>query len=82
MVRAQRLDDRRATVIVGDRDSGVPNRTDRIGCSVNDRIADEQRWTSRRAFLRHIARVLGEARDKRLVDGRDAGRIERSGIGG
>ena len=86
MVRAQRLDDRRATVIVGDRDSGVPNRTDRIGCSINDRIADEQPWTSRRAFLRHIDRVLDEARDKRLIDRRDADRIERaaerSGIGG
>ena len=65
--------------------SGVPNRTDRIGCSINDRIADEQARTSRRAFLRHVDRVLDEARHKRLIDRRAADRIERaaerSGIG-
>ena len=86
MVRAQRLDDRRATVVVGDRDSGVSNRVDRVGCSIGDRIADEQPWSSRRAFLRHVDDVLDEARRRRLVDRRDADRIEsaaeRSGIGG
>ncbi len=85
MVRALRLDDRGATVVVGDRDSGVRNRLDRVGCSINDRIADEQPWTSRRVFLRHVDQVIAEARDKRLIDRRDAERIERaaerSGIG-
>jgi hypothetical protein len=86
MVKAMRLDDRRATVTIGDEDSGVRNRLDRIGCSINDRIADEQPWTSRQAFLRHVDNVLDQARDKRLIDRRDADRIERaaerSGIGG
>ena len=85
MVRAARLDDRRATVIVGTVDTGVPNRLDRTGCSLNDRLADEQPWSSQRAFLQHVDDVLHGARSHQMVNGRDAQLIERaaerSGIG-
>jgi hypothetical protein len=62
MVDAVRLDDDRQTVIVGDVDSGVPNRVDDVSCSLNDRIADEQAWPNHGRFMQHVNNVVRDLR--------------------
>ncbi|MBE2315059.1 hypothetical protein DVA67_003670 [Solirubrobacter sp. CPCC 204708] len=57
MTKAARLDDRRATVVIGETDTGVPNTVDAARCSINDLIADEQTWPSHGQFLVHVAAV-------------------------
>ncbi|WP_083460227.1 M14 family zinc carboxypeptidase [Jiangella muralis] len=85
MVDAVRLDDRRATVVVGGADTGVPNQIDEVGCSINDLIADEQVWPSQGAFVRHVDDVLSGLVDDGTIDDRQAGGITRaaatSGVG-
>jgi hypothetical protein len=75
MVDAVRLDDRRATVVVGEIDSGVPNRVDDDSCSINDLIADEQVWPNRGAFTSHVAKVTNELRAGGMITGRERGAI-------
>jgi hypothetical protein len=86
MVDAVRLDDRRARVVVGQIDSGVPNRVDDASCSINDLIADEQDWPSRGAFTTHVAGVTSELRAAGMISGSERSAIvsaaNRSGIGG
>ncbi|MCT2590131.1 DUF1080 domain-containing protein [Streptomyces sp. N2-109] len=57
--------DERLTVIVGDVDTGVPNRVTGNRCRINELIEDEKEWTSRALFLKHVDGVL----DKLLKDG-------------
>lgn len=78
MVDATRLDDDRATVVVGDVDTGVPNRVDDVACSINDLIADEQDWPSRGRFLQHVTTVLRDLYDDGLVSNRERGQITRA----
>jgi Zinc carboxypeptidase len=75
---ARRLDDRRATVIVGDNDSGVPNRVDDISCSINDLIADEQTWPNHGRFVQHVNRVVRDRQHEGLLDNREAAAIRRT----
>ena len=75
MVDATRLDDRQPTVVVGGVDTGVANRVDDLGCSLNDTIADEQDWPTRGRFIQHVS---GEARDayaEGLIDNRERAAI-------
>ncbi|MPZ60826.1 MAG: hypothetical protein GEU93_05925 [Propionibacteriales bacterium] len=78
MVDAVRLDDRRATVVVGDVDSGVPNRVDDVNCSINDLIADEQAWPAHGRFLMHVDGVVRELVADGLIDRREAAAIRRA----
>jgi hypothetical protein len=83
---ATRLADRRATVIVGNRDSGVPNRVLPGGCTINDLILDEVAWPDQDTFIEDIQSVLNEFKDAGLIDGRERAAITtaavQSGIGG
>lgn len=85
MVDATRLDDTRSTVVVGDVDSGVPNRMDDVSCSINDLIADEQAWPSHGQFVRHVNSVARELVDSGLVSRQEAAEIRsaaaRSDVG-
>jgi plastocyanin len=49
--------DDRPLVVVGDEDTGVPNRTGPDGCTANERIEDEAAWTSHGSFLTHVREV-------------------------
>lgn len=85
MVDAVRLDDRRATVVVGDIDSRVPNRVDDASCSINDLIADEQAWPSHGTFVGHVDEVTDDLLATGMITGREQGAIvsaaARSDIG-
>ncbi|TDE16032.1 ThuA domain-containing protein [Jiangella asiatica] len=77
--------DPQATVVVGDVDSGVPNRAAADGCTVNDLIDEERGWETPGAFLRHVAEVLGVLVADGVIDERERSRVQRaaaeSGIG-
>ncbi|SDT73025.1 ThuA domain-containing protein [Jiangella sp. DSM 45060] len=77
--------DRRATVVVGTVDSGVPNRAAADGCTVNDLIEEDRDWGSSGAFLRHVGEVLEQLVGEGVLDDREAAAIRRaaaeSGIG-
>jgi hypothetical protein len=85
MVEAVRLADRGPTVVVGSISTGVPNRVDDIGCSIDDLIADEQAWPNKGRFQKHVAHVVGRLRAAGIVHGGEGGAIvsaaARSGIG-
>lgn len=49
--------DQRGTVVLGEEDSGVPNRIAWGRTSVNDAIEDDLDWHSRDAFLWHVEEV-------------------------
>ena len=77
--------DDRATVVVGDVDSGVKNHEAGGGCTINDRILDEQEWSSRGEFLSHVREVADALLDAGVITGPEARDIRRaaarSGIG-
>jgi hypothetical protein len=82
---AVRLADLRATVVIGTTPSGVPNRVNDLGCTIDDLIADEQPWPSKGRFQRHVTHVATDLRADGLISGRERGAIvsaaARSGIG-
>ena len=49
--------DTRATVIIGDDDTGVPNSDTGNGCTVNDLIAEHGTYADHAAFVRHVESV-------------------------
>src|SRR5690606_13905633 len=64
--------DNRPTVVLGDVDSGVANRSLAGGCTIGNHILDEEEWPSPLAFVNHVLdvgnRLLGEGvidRDER-----------------
>lgn len=75
---AVRLDDDRATVVVGDVDSAVPNRVDEVSCSINDLIADEQVWPSHGRFIQHVNRVVRDLLREGLMDRKEAAAVRRA----
>lgn len=70
--------DTRETVVVGDVDSGVPNRTTPDGCTINDLIRDEDPWPSKGAFVRHVNEVLEPLVETGLITEREQGAIVRA----
>lgn len=60
--------DSRATVVVGDVDSGVPNRALAGNCTINDHILDEERWSNHGLFVDHVTKVSGELLAAGVVD--------------
>ncbi|TDD72611.1 carbohydrate-binding protein [Jiangella aurantiaca] len=65
-------------VIVGGIDSGVANRTVSSGTTINDLILDEQPWSSRGAFLRHVTEVTQQLQADGVITGREASSIQRA----
>lgn len=75
---AERLDDSRESVVVGDVETTVANRVDDLGCSVNDKIADEQDWPTRGAFVRHANSVVQELVADGQVSYREGAQIRQA----
>ncbi len=77
--------DERLTVIVGEVDSGVPNRVTDNRCRINELIEDEKEWTSHALFLKHVKAVLDRLLTEGVVDQREYNAIQKaarqSGIG-
>ncbi|ONK10086.1 family 16 glycoside hydrolase [Streptomyces sp. MP131-18] len=77
--------DDRPLVVVGDELTNVPNRTDRDGCTVNERIEDEAAWSSHGSFLNHVRQVTTALIDDGVIDQRGAEEIraaaDRSDVG-
>ncbi|UCM89416.1 OmpL47-type beta-barrel domain-containing protein [Streptomyces marincola] len=77
--------DDRPLVVVGDEWTNVPNRTDRHGCTVNERIEDEAPWSSNGSFQNHVRQVTAAMIDDGVIDRRGAEEIQeaadRSSIG-
>ncbi|MGW7463547.1 OmpL47-type beta-barrel domain-containing protein [Streptomyces xantholiticus] len=77
--------DERTTVIVGEVDTGVPNRMTRGRCTINELIEDEKDWSSHALFLKHVDEVLDRLLDEGVIDSREERKIYRaakeSGIG-
>ncbi|WP_116951934.1 OmpL47-type beta-barrel domain-containing protein [Jiangella endophytica] len=65
-------------VIVGGVDSGVANRTVSSRVTINDLILDEQPWSSRGAFHRHVTEVTGQLRADGVITAREASSIQRA----
>jgi hypothetical protein len=78
MVKAERLDDDRTTVVIDGVDSGVPNRVDDRGCTINDLIADEQEWPVHGRFVRHVVEVTSALQADGLLSAREAATIRRT----
>lgn len=77
--------DDRPLVMVGDVNSGVPNRTGPDGCTANERIEDEAAWSSHASFVTHVREVTGELRGDAVIDDAEREAIidaaERSDLG-
>ncbi|MER5845035.1 family 16 glycoside hydrolase [Streptomyces prasinus] len=77
--------DERPTVVVGEVDSGVPNRVTDNRCRIGELIEDEKEWTSGALFLKHVRGVLDELRKDGVVDQREYRAVNQaarqSGIG-
>jgi plastocyanin len=77
--------DERLTVIVGEVDSGVPNRLTNSRCRINELIEDEKEWTSHALFVKHVKTVLDKLLKEGVVDQREYNAIHKaarqSGIG-
>ncbi|MFC8364153.1 OmpL47-type beta-barrel domain-containing protein [Streptomyces griseorubiginosus] len=77
--------DERLTVIVGEVDSGVPNRITNSRCRINELIEDEKEWTSQALFLKHVKAVLDRLFREGVLDAREYDAIDaaarESGIG-
>ncbi|CAM02272.1 uncharacterized protein DUF1080 [Saccharopolyspora erythraea NRRL 2338] len=77
--------DSRATVRFLDLDSGVANRAAAGGCTINDLVDDERRWSDQGHFVRHVREVADGLRRTGVIDGRERSALvdaaARSGIG-
>ncbi|MFC5957663.1 OmpL47-type beta-barrel domain-containing protein [Streptomyces pratens] len=77
--------DERLTVIVGEVDSGVPNRVTNNRCRIGELIEDEKEWTSSALFLKHVKGVLDKLRKEGVLDQREYRAVNQaarqSGIG-
>jgi X-Pro dipeptidyl-peptidase len=78
--------DARATVIVGDVDSGVPNHTVAGGCTINDHVLDDQEWGNHGQFVVHVEEVADLLTTAGLINARERAALvsaaARSDVGG
>ena len=70
--------DERATVIVGDVDSGVPNHDTGDGCTVNDLILDGQAWSNRGEFIKHVRAVVADLGSDGVLTAKEERDIRRA----
>ena len=73
--------DDRGTVWLGDSDSGVANKVVGGGCTVNDLIDDESRWTDHGAFVRHVTAVADQLQRDGVITGRENTALARTAAG-
>ncbi|PRY02490.1 family 78 glycoside hydrolase catalytic domain [Allonocardiopsis opalescens] len=79
------VDPQAPTVMLGDVDSGVADRTVAGSCTINHRILDEADWSGHGPFVRHVTEVARSLRSDGVIDGREytalVGAAARSDIG-
>ncbi|MHC5004449.1 MAG: hypothetical protein ACYTJ0_15155, partial [Planctomycetota bacterium] len=67
-----------ATVVVGGRDSGVPNHLLEDGCTVTDLLAECRDWALNHGeYVSCAAELLNDLKAQKLIRGREKGRIQR-----
>jgi predicted acyl esterase len=78
--------DARATVVVGNEDSGVPNRTLAGTCTISDHLLDEEVWPNRSTFVAHLTKLADELLATGVVNAAERAAIigagARSSVGG
>ncbi|TMR25146.1 hypothetical protein ETD86_02020 [Nonomuraea turkmeniaca] len=67
--------DERATVFIGDQDTGVANPDDGAGCTVADLLRAGEQWESHAAFVAHATKTAETLARKRVLSRRDAARL-------
>jgi CubicO group peptidase (beta-lactamase class C family) len=67
--------DPRATVVIGDTDSGVPNSANFVGCTINDLIEEESGWRNKGAFIQHVKAVADQLIAQGVLDRHDRSEI-------
>ncbi|HEV2783071.1 MAG TPA: ThuA domain-containing protein [Actinophytocola sp.] len=72
------VSDGRATVWLGDTDTGVANKQVGQGCTVNDLIDDESLWTDHAEFVRHVAAGIDPLVASGILTAREGGTINRA----
>lgn len=70
--------DDRPTVVVGTVDSGVENRDDGTGCTINDLIQDDTPWESTGEFVRDVRDVLDGLVAAGVIDERERAAITQA----
>jgi hypothetical protein len=78
--------DDRATVVVGNEDSQVPNRALAGTCTISDHILDEEVWPNRSTFVAHLTELADELLAAGIVNAAERAAIisagARSSVGG
>ncbi|HEU4424365.1 MAG TPA: ThuA domain-containing protein, partial [Pilimelia sp.] len=72
--------DARATVWLGDSDTGLANRQAGGGCTINDLIDDESTWADHDGFVRHVTAVARTLQADGVLTGREAGILIRAAM--
>ncbi|MDQ2585011.1 copper-binding protein [Saccharothrix yanglingensis] len=70
--------DTRATVVIGDDDTGVANTDTGNGCTVSDLVDQHGDHADRGAFVRHVERVTGDLVARGLLTRREQGVLVRA----
>ncbi|MEU8607823.1 plastocyanin/azurin family copper-binding protein [Actinoplanes sp. NPDC048791] len=70
--------DTRATVIIGDQDTGIANADTGNGCTINDLIAEHAGYPTHAAFVRHVEAVTAPLVAAGRLTARQQGTIVRA----
>ncbi|GAA3954885.1 hypothetical protein Aau02nite_85920 [Amorphoplanes auranticolor] len=70
--------DTRATVIIGDQDTGIANADTGNGCTINDLIAEHASYPTHAAFVRHVETVTAPLVAAGKLTARQQGTIVRA----
>jgi hypothetical protein len=80
-----RVADTRATVWIGTKNSGVPNRAVSGGCWINNLIEDEKPWASAADFVAHVQEVTEHLHHRGVITNQQRNTLVRtareSGVG-
>ena len=78
--------DQRATVVVGNEDSQVPNRALAGTCTISDHLLDEEVWPNRSTFVAHLTKLADELLAAGVVNAAERAALisagARSSVGG
>lgn len=69
--------DTREAVMIGDADTGVPNRATEQTCTVNDLVRDEAEWPDHSSFVEHVDDVTTGLVGSGIITDREKGAIMR-----
>jgi PKD repeat protein len=73
--------DKRTTVWLSDKDSGVANRVVGGGCTINDLIDDESPYADHGAFVRYVTTVADSLQSDGIINEREHGALVRAASG-